>query len=264
VFTYSIILADNDRTGSAQPVIEEMRERIPTTLTYCIEPVQNIALARNAALQHAGTDYVAFIDDDEFPAPGWLITLFTACHVYDAAGILGPVRPFFDEPPPDWLVRSRLCDRTEYATGSVLGWKQTRTGNVLFRRALIDSLQSPFRPEFGNGGEDQDFFRRMMDLGHRFVWCNEAVVYEYVPPNRRTRTYYFRRALLRGQNERMLLTPASIARSLLAVPAYLMMLPVLALLGEHHVMQYGVRLLDHMGKLLVASGIRAVRGSYLS
>ena len=34
---------------------------------YCVEPRQNIALARNKALQNAEGDLIAFIDDDEFP-----------------------------------------------------------------------------------------------------------------------------------------------------------------------------------------------------
>ena len=56
----------------------------------------------------------------------------------------------------------------------------------------------PFRPEFLTG-EDQDFFRRMIDRGHVFVWCDEAVAYEVVPPVRWRRTFMLRRALLRGR-----------------------------------------------------------------
>ena len=259
-----VVVADNDCEQSARGVAADFQARTSLDIVYCVEPEQNIALARNRALQHADGEFVAFIDDDEFPGPDWLLQMHSTCEAYSAAGVLAPVRPFFDSEPPEWLLRSRLCERTEHATGTTLGWKQTRTGNVLLRRSILQGLAPPFRQEFGNGGEDQDFFRRMMLLGHRFVWCNEAAVYEFVPPERRRRSYYLKRALMRGQNEKLLLTARSIAKSLVAVPIYITMVPFLLLLGQHHAMRYGVKLFDHAGKLLTAVGIRPIRGKYLS
>jgi hypothetical protein len=104
----------------------------------------------------------------------------------------------------------------------------------------------------------------MMERGHRFVWCNEAVVYEVVPPERCERRYVLKRALLRGQNEKLVLNVRSIVKSLVAVPLYTMLLLIVWVLGQHLFMKYMVRLLDHMGKLLVAVGISPVRGKYLT
>jgi glycosyltransferase involved in cell wall biosynthesis len=244
--------------------VSEFRATSALAVTYCVEPEQNIALARNKALEHATGHFVALIDDDEFPVADWLARMLEVCTAHRADGVLGPVRPFFDDPPPDWLVRGRLCERPEYETGVVLHWRQTRTGNVLLRREILDGVSAPFNREFGNGGEDQDFFRRMMAAGNRFVWCNEGVVYEIVPPERRTRRYLLKRALLRGQNEKLLLSAPSIAKSLLAVPLYAVSLPFIALRGEHAFMNYSIRLLDHVGKLCAAVGLRPVSGKYLN
>ena len=68
---------------------------------------------------------------------------------------------------------------------------------MLFRRDILEPGVLPFRPQF-RGGSDVDFFRLRMDKGHRFVWCNDAVVYESIPPGRWKRRYMLRRALLRG------------------------------------------------------------------
>lgn len=263
-FSYSIVVADNDRAESAREVVREFAATSTVEVSYRVEPEQNIALARNRSLAGVGGDFVAFIDDDEFPSGDWLARMVDACDAFRADGVLGPVRPFFDETPPAWLVRSGLCERPEYATGTTLHWRQTRTGNALVRRALFDGIPAPFRAEFGGGGEDQDFFRRMMDRGRRFVWCNEAVVYEVVPRERRRRRYFLKRALLRGQNERLLLNGPSILKSVVAVPAYVLLLPVMSVIGQHAVMDYSVRLLDHLGKLCAAVGIRPVRGRYLN
>lgn len=263
-FSFSIVVADNDGNESARAVVVQFAATSSLTVTYCVEPEQSIALARNKAVEHAQGDFVAFIDDDEVPVGDWLGLMLDSCMKFDADGVLGPVRPSFDEAPPDWLVRSRLCERPEHATGVLLHWRHTRTGNVLFRRRILDENEAPFRREFPNGGEDQDFFRRMMQRGRRFVWCNEAAVYEEVPRERRRRRYFLKRALLRGQNERLLLSTASIAKSIVAVPLYVAALPLMCVLGQHALMQCSVRLCDHAGKLLSAVGIRPVGGKYLS
>jgi succinoglycan biosynthesis protein ExoM len=263
-FTYSIVVADNDVHQSACDAVAAFRAASPVATVYCVEPTQNVALARNKALANASGDYVALIDDDEFPTRDWLAALLAACQAHGADGVLGPVRAHFDQPPPRWLVRGGFCERPEHPTGLSLHWRQTRTGNVLFRRALLAGMANPFRPEFGNGGEDQDFFRRMMQRGYRFIWCQEAIVYEVVPPARWTRTYLLKRALLRGQNERPFLRAPSIAKSVVAVCVYAFLLPFLLPLGHHRFMSYSVRLLDHAGKLLAALGYRPLGDKYLA
>jgi glycosyltransferase involved in cell wall biosynthesis len=262
-FTMTVVVADNDREQSARSVVEAFRATTSLPVTYRVEPERNIALARNTAVASAQGHYVAFIDDDELPTPGWLAGLLDACQAYGADGALGPVRPSFEHPPPAWLVRSRLCERPEHPTGAPLHWRQTRAGNVLLRRQALHGLTPPFRPIFVNGGEDQDFFRRLAARGHRFVWSNEAVVHEVVPPGRCTRSYLVRKALLRGQNERFALTARSIVTSLVAVPVYALLLP--PLLPAHSLfMRYLVRLMDHTGRLLGAVGVRPLGDEYPS
>jgi len=178
--------------------------------------------------------------------------------------VLAPVRPYFETEPPAWLVRGRFCERPEYPTGTVLSWRETRTGNVLFRRAILEGLAEPFRRQFGNGGEDQEFFRRMIEQGRVFVWCNEAPVHEVVPPDRWTRSYLLKRALLRGQNEKHLTNARGIVRSLIAVPLYTLMLPFLLFIGQHLFMRYLVRLTDHAGKLFSLVGFRPLGDKYIT
>ena len=262
-FGIRVVVADNDREQSARRVVEAFGRRAPFPVTYRVEPERNIALARNASVEAADGDYVAFIDDDEFPTPRWLASLLSTCEASGVDGALGPVRPWFEHPAPTWLLRSRLCERPEHRTGALMHWRRTRTGNVLLRREILHDLTPPFRPMFVNGGEDRDLFQRLAERGRRFVWSNEAVVYELVPPSRCTRSYLVRKALLRGQNERSLLSPKSIAKSLVAVPVYALMLPVL--LPTHALfMRYLVRLMDHAGKLLGAVGIKPLGDEYPS
>lgn len=260
-FTYSIVVVDNDDQQSARPVVADFAAQSPIEAVYCLESRQNIALARNKSLEYASGDYIAFIDDDEFPVPEWLSKLLASCEQYRADGVLGPVRPHFEESPPGWIIKGRFCERPEHETGRRMPWDECRTGNFLFRRRILDALPQPFDPKFGTGGEDMDFFMRMAKRELVFVWCNEAVAYETVPPARMSRTYMLKRALLRGRN--ILKHPNGMWRyvtiSLLAVPLYLIFLPVTTLLGDHWFMKYCIKLCDHAGRVLAVVGLNPVK-----
>jgi glycosyltransferase involved in cell wall biosynthesis len=259
-FTYSVVVTDNDSAHSAQSVVKKCSREGKVTMTYALEPERNIALARNTALSHATGGFVAFIDDDEFPAPNWLLNLFRTCEAHQVAGVLGQVKPHFELQPPQWLIKGGFYQRPTHPTGFLMPWQECRTGNVLFRRDIVDSSEPPFRREFGSGGSDQDFFRRMIEDGHRFIWCDEAVVFELVPPSRWSRRFMIHRALLRGRNtfrhpkQRF----RNLLKSFIVVPAYALALPVLLLAGHHYFMKYLVKLADHVGRLLASVGLNPV------
>ena len=265
LFTYSIVVADNDCLESAQSVVSDFSATSAVSIVYCVEPRQNIALARNKAIANANGDFIAFMDDDEFPTDGWLLTLFNACKDYGVDGVLGPVKPYFDTEPPTWVVQSKLYDRPTYPTGFVIDWNKGRTGNVLLRARVFADEAEPFRPEFLTG-EDQDFFRRMIEKGHKFVWCDEAVGYEVVPPLRWKRAFMLRRALLRGSVTRIHpnFGPRDVAISAIAVPVYITALPFAFIAGQDKFMTLLVKLFDHLGKLLACLGIRPVGSQYVT
>ncbi len=260
LFTYSVVVADNDFTRSAESVVAAFSRASRLPVTYCVEPQQNIALVRNTALQHAEGDLIAFIDDDEFPEERWLFDLLHALEEYSADGVLGPVKPYFESDPPPWIKKGRFFERPDHATNYKVTWPEARTGNVLFRRNILDPLEAPFQSEFDTAGEDVDFFRRMMEKGCSFVWCSEAPVYEVVPASRCTCRYMLRRALLRGSNfpkhRRHRIRNA--AKSLVAVPSYAIALPVFAVLGKHWFVKYLIKLLDHSARLLAYLGLSVV------
>ncbi len=265
LFTYSITVTDNDRLESARPAVSDFTTTSPIPIRYCVEPRQNIALARNTAVENAGGDFIAFIDDDEFPTKNWLLSLFETCEKYRVDGVLGPVKPHFDEEPPKWIMEGRFYERPTYPTGFVIDGVKGRTGNVLLKKEIFEAGAQPFRPEFLSG-EDQDFFRRMIQKGHVFIWCNEAVAYEVVPPMRWKRTFMLRRALLRGKAS--LVHPTfgarEVAKSVIAVPAYTLLLPIVLVFRHSRFMLVLVKLFDHIGKLLALLGINPVREPYIT
>jgi len=259
----SVTVVDNDANGSAADTVAAFRTDSGMAVRYAIEPEQNISAARNRALAAAAADYYACVDDDEVAEPTWVLNLYRTIVAERAAGVLGPVRPSYDNPPPAWLVRGRIQERREFPTGTEMSDpRDCRTGNVLFSHALIASQDRVFDPDYGRtGGEDVDFFRRMMKAGHRFVWCNEAVVHEVTPLFRQKRSYYLRRALLRGvvQAGRAPLLSLDTLKSLSACAVYTLALPFAFVLHNRSFMPLLIRDLDHAGKVLARCGIRPVR-----
>jgi len=265
LFDYSIVIVDNDASQSARSIVDAFRQKAKIPCRYFVEPKQNISLARNKAIENARGEFVAFIDDDEFPEERWLLHLTDALARYNADGVLGPVSPAYDEQPPKWVLRGRFFERATHPTGYVLSWENTRTGNVLLKSQVFAPDREWFDPAFGSGGEDRDFFRRKIDKGMTFVWCNEAPVFETIPSIRWNRTVLLKRALLRGKMALNSRAPRfkSILVSLLAVGVYTALLPVFLLVGYHVFMKYLIKTCDHLGKLCAFVGIDLVKEKYV-
>ena len=264
LFTSSIVVADNDESQSAKRVVSEFAAGSGISVTYCVQPRRSIALTRNTAVEKARGEFIAFIDDDEFPTQRWLLTLLIACEKYGAEGVLGPVLPYFDENTPEWVIKGGFYDRPMHPTGLRLSWSQTRTGNVLMKRRLFVEGQR-FNPEFRNA-EDQDFFRRAIAKGCAFCWCNEAVVYEVVPAKRHKRSFLLRKAIFKGTFSRRIAGSAiaPFALSVVAVPAYAAALPLALLAGQARFMKYTFKLCYHLGRLLALLGIYPINEPYVT
>jgi succinoglycan biosynthesis protein ExoM len=264
LFTYSVVVVDNDEARSAEAVVTEFGLSSAVRVKYCVEPRRGIYKARNTTVANAEDGFLAIIDDDEFPSRSWLLMLFKSCNEYKVDGVLGPVKRHFDEIPPAWLERSQLYERRVNPTGMRVDWPEARTGNVLLRREVVAGEAAPFREDLRSGG-DTEFFKRKIAEGRVFIWCAEAEVFETVPPERWKRTYLMRKALMRGDSnvKRGDLGAVSIAKSIVAVPLYALALPFAQLLGHHRFMTLLVKLCDHLGKLLALIGIHPIREEYV-
>jgi hypothetical protein len=59
-------------------------------------------------------------------------------------------------------------------------------------------------------------------------------------------------------------TRLNVAKSLIAVPLYLLILPLTLLMGQQYFMRLMVKICDHSGKLLMRAGINPIREEYVS
>lgn len=196
-----VVVVDNDATGSARPVIDELRAAgAPFALTYDVQPERNIAMTRNLTVRLAEGDWLAFIDDDERAPASWLQQLLDAAQSHAAGGVLAPVEPQLPAEAPRWIRRGRFYDFPHLRTGEIVPLNRMRFGNVLLQGDPLRAEPGPFDPSYGlSTGEDGDLLVRLAHKGLKIIWCDEAIVWEPIEAKRLSLRWLLLRAMSGGQ-----------------------------------------------------------------
>jgi succinoglycan biosynthesis protein ExoM len=194
-----VIVADNTADAQSHALVERAAAQLPLMLHYVHAPADNISIARNACLDHAISPWIAFIDDDEIPTPGWLTQLLAEAGRGNWDVVLGPVKAVYPGDAPAWARDGDFHSTYPVHVGGTI--RTAYTGNVLFRRDLVEKNNLRFRIDLGKtGGEDEDFFYRAFDAGGRIGFAPKAAVYERVPITRANMNWLLRRNFRAGQS----------------------------------------------------------------
>lgn len=200
-FSYSIIIVDNDPSGSARETVDSFISQSEIQIKYLHEPNPGITYARNKSIENSTGDYIAFIDDDEVPEEDWLYQLYSALKTYDADAVFGSVLPVFEVEPPAWILNRRYFywRDARHQTGSQTIPKRAVTNNALVRRDAIVRYHLRFDHHFAfTGGEDNMFFIQlaMRKRNAKYIECAEAIVHEFIPADRCKPDYIVKRNIL--------------------------------------------------------------------
>lgn len=257
LYSAEIIVVDNDKNGSAKPVIEKFIRQYPNiSTTYEIEHIQGISIARNRSVGLAKGEFVAFIDDDEIADQDWLLELYKGIHRYGADAVFGPVEPILPEACPEWIKRGKFFKRPHYPDGTTL--ITGRTGNALVRKHWLSKFKEPFDPTLRlTGGEDSDFFQRIQSQGAKLCWINKAIVYEFVGQERLKVRWLVMRAFRGGQgyaranllNKNFTGKISHIGYRLLLFGFALAMVPISFPFGFHHSIWWLQKVFSSAGQL---------------
>ncbi|HEY4985606.1 MAG TPA: glycosyltransferase family A protein [Bradyrhizobium sp.] len=169
----SVLVADNDADGrEGLAICEAMKGTYRFPLTAIVVPERGIAQVRNALVDHARGDFIAMLDDDEWPERDWL-TAFLRTQAETGADVLqGSILFGMTD---KWAASFDGLTDIRRATGPIDMLQGA--GNLLITRRALDQIAKPwFDPAFAlTGGEDHDFFVRLKRTGVRFAWCDEAI-----------------------------------------------------------------------------------------
>ena len=188
-----VVVVDNDdpEAASRHPLPEVAGRPVHRTE----EPRPGIPFARNRAIEEARgrSDYLVFIDDDETVEQDWLERLMAVRDEHDADIVTGPALPRLPEGSPAWAERSGVYGCHRFPTGTERPWAFTH--NVLARTGLFDDTD--FRFDEGmqyTGASDTQLFRRLREAGHRIIWADDAIAWEWYPASRVTLRWAFARS----------------------------------------------------------------------
>ena len=258
----SVLVADND--GQAHQGFDFCEDLAPGyrwPLKAVIESARGIAQVRNRLVAEAlksDAQFIAMIDDDEWPDENWIEEFLRAQHAVRADAIQGSVlftgTASGSKPVPDIRHASGLVEMLEGA------------GNLLVRREVFETIAAPwFDPAFAlTGGEDFDFFMRLKKAGCRFAWADQAQALGDVPPLRNELTWVMRRAYSNGNSDMRVILKhrpglVSMAREASKIAgALLLSLPLALILAfsPNHRRQPLTRLCRAAGKLTAMAGQR--------
>lgn len=101
--TWEILVIDNNSTDNTAQIVKHHQTNWPTAypLKYCFEAQQGAAFARQLAVRTASGEWIAFLDDDNLPAPDWLAEAHAFSKAYPQAGAYsGQIHGEFEVVPP--------------------------------------------------------------------------------------------------------------------------------------------------------------------
>lgn len=260
-----VVVVDSDSAGSAKPQIELAQSQLPISIRSFIADRPGVAEARNKAVNEALGNWLAFIDDDEFPEPDWLAKLLASAETYVSQVVFGAVRTIYPAECPNWIREGDLFGKSLPSTGTLV--RHGPTCNTLLAKSALDGEKYIFNVDYGTtGGEDTELFNRLSKKGVKMVACQEAIVTETVEIHRLNREFLLKKALRVGETYfRIFFAEASLVmRIILMIRAFAqwIVLSILALLfipfGLGCSMKYQIKAAANLGKIRAAIGWQSV------
>lgn len=198
---WELLLIDNNCTDHTRRLLEETHwrpEGVPVRILF--EEKLGLSNARNCALRHARGEYLLFLDDDETPDPRWLVAYEQAMLEHRPHALGGRIEVLFEEGDrPSWLQDELLgfLGRLDHGEPCWLTRPDTPFygGNFAVRMDVFDQV-GDFDAELGRkgernvGGEDTEFYRRMLAHDLKVRWVPDAVIHHRIQAGKLKRGYF--------------------------------------------------------------------------
>jgi glycosyltransferase involved in cell wall biosynthesis len=200
------IVVENGNRDGAERIVSSAESALD--VTYRFHPHGNKSASLNVALEIAGSGLFVFLDDDVRVGKS-LLTAYEAAAVGVQAGSFfgGPVFPDYEEAtPPSWLLR--------HLPASARGWTLDDTTGPIQRPVFLGANWAAFvpdllavggfNPSFGPGaatgsvGQEWAMQKRLLEAGCTGRYVPEAEVWHWIPRERCTPRWAFRRMYRQG------------------------------------------------------------------
>ncbi|MBD2497627.1 hormogonium polysaccharide biosynthesis glycosyltransferase HpsE [Nostoc sp. FACHB-280] len=208
--SWEIIIVDNNSTDNTAKLIQKYQQNWQQAfpLKYIFEPKQGAAFARNKAVFEAQSELIGFLDDDNLPAPNWIISAYQFAKTHPQAGAYASqIHGCFEIPPPEnlkaILFYLAITERGETPhqyhprrqgfppTAGLVVRKNAWKDNVPHQLFLVGRVGSSML-----GSEDAESLFYIQKAGWE-IWYNPAMELEHIIPAWRLEKVYLL-SLMRG------------------------------------------------------------------
>lgn len=215
---WELLIVDNASTDDTSKLLSESNWKLPGISCRAVhEENLGVAHARNRGLREATGEYVLFLDDDETPAPDWLVQMVSHITTTTADAIGGRIEIDLDGCEwPKWLHGELPGFLGQLHYGTEHHWLEQFTtpiftGNAAFLKNKALELGG-FDVNLGRrggaqtGGEDTDMYRRMLTHGCRILWAPDALIYHRIEKWKLRKSYFldlhYRQGRMEGARKR--------------------------------------------------------------
>lgn len=184
----NIIIIDNDPNKSAKKIAEHFKSRVssPFEIHYDLLTVKGLSYIRNELIKKAfslNSNYLIFVDDDEYVCKEWLDELVSAILKTKAEAVRGPVRAKLNDSIPNSI--SYWFKREAYPNYSQI--YSLTTGNLILKCSSLKKHNIWFDSRFNDSGSEDSFFGiQIIKKGAKIFWADKAVTFETIPYERAT------------------------------------------------------------------------------
>ena len=190
-YQMEIVVIDNGSTDDTRETVQSMSSQ-PIPIRWVFEERAGLPFARNRAVHEALGEWIAFFDDDQLVVANWLEILYQTVKTerLECAGGARTLRIETEGSPPILPIFTRMLLGEILASEPHFYHKQHLpcTGNVLIAKSVFDRI-GIFDETVLDGGEDTDFFNRMLDAGIRAKYVPSAIVEHIIAPRRLEHDY---------------------------------------------------------------------------
>ena len=211
---WEVLIVDNHSSDDTLTVARDIASMHPGRVQVIEERELGISVSRNAGIQRARGEVIAFLDDDSFPEPGWLSALVEVLtREPEALVVGGPVEPWFAGELPSWFGERFHVYVTAWDKGPEVR-KLTyndypRGANMAFRREVFARFGN-FNAHLGYKGtglmacDETELCLRVERSGGRILYVPRARVRHLTAASRITPAWLARRFQGQAHSEAIL------------------------------------------------------------
>jgi glycosyltransferase involved in cell wall biosynthesis len=195
-----VVVNNNSTDDTAERVVAFAKEHSDVTIRLVDEPQQGLSHARNRGITESKGQFLAFIDDDETINEGFVsayIDLFRNHGAFVGSGVL---KVCYDSARPKWMshyTEKMIANPLDLGNEIITITRSVMPtgGNMAFNREVFN-LYGNFDTSLGRrgnelfGGEENDMFERIRDLGERIIYTPHAIAYHHIADKKLTAEYF--------------------------------------------------------------------------